>query len=314
MRSYGGQAVGGGGRESKTRIMKSDAISASRWTARIPWLMAWLGLLVPGVQAAENIQIPPGWDIAMGPKSTAYDAARHLFPGVTWDKEGNLVLTQEKVLRMPGTRKTRAVLPKGTTLTSPQSLDVRSEGQRFKLLLWEGTRPDGDQDGGFGESVAILAVFPQNNIEPADVAEVKQDRNTALGEPINLGQEDAFTLLNTHHNSNQGYVITDLFLLREGRFRRIANLFTLSSNCCCGESFEEKPRWRVEPDSANPPRITAVVEMTRAPEAFTADCDPKPKPRSVSFEDVYRWNAVEKRYLRERGNIDRLDRWNQQHL
>ncbi len=63
-----------------------------------------------------------------------------------------------------------------------------------------------------------------------------------------------------------------------------------------------------------PPRITAVVEMTRAPEAFTADCDPKPKPRRESFEDVYRWNAVEKRYLRERGNIDRLDRWNQQHL
>ncbi|MDS4058414.1 MAG: hypothetical protein RKP73_07565 [Candidatus Contendobacter sp.] len=250
----------------------------------------------------------------MGPMSTAYDAARRIFLGAAKDEEENLALTQDKALRMPGTSKTRATLPKGTTLGSPESLDVRSEGKQFKLLLWEGTRPDGGEDGGFGESVAVLAVFPEGSIEPIDVAEIKQDRDTALGKRINLGDDDAFTVLNAHHNSNQGYAITDLFHLREGRLRHIANLFTLSSNCCCGESFKEELHWRVEPDGTNLPRIVATIELTQAPKEFTEGCDRKPKPQVESFKNVYRWDAMKQRYLHEGGNSSRLDKWNQQRL
>ncbi|MFO1424581.1 MAG: hypothetical protein U1F70_13220 [Candidatus Competibacteraceae bacterium] len=287
---------------------------SSRWITKVSWLMAWLSTVAPGIQAAEDSQIRLGWNTAMGPAGTAYDAARRIFPGASKDKEENLTLTQDKVLRMPGTSKTRATLPKGTTLSSPESLNVGSEGKQFKLLLWEGTRPDGGENGGFGESVAVLAVFPEGGIEPTDVAEVKQDRETFLSERVNLGGEDAFTVLNTHHNSNQGYVITDLFHLREGRLRHIANLFTLSSNCCCGESFKEELRWRAEPDGANPPRIVATVELTQAPKEFTEGCDPKPKPRVESFKKVYRWDAVKQRYLHESGDSGRLDKWNQQRL
>jgi hypothetical protein len=189
---------------------------------------------------------------------------------------------------------------------------VRSEGKMFTLLFWEGTRPDTDGDGGFGDKVAVLAAFPAGSVEATDVAEIKTDRDTYLDKGPVLGADDAFTILNAHHNSSQGYVSTDLFHLRNGRLQLITSVFTLSAMISC-EAFQEDLQWRVEPDGNGPPRILALMELTHAPKLALSGCDQRPKTRTERFQDSYRWNAGRQRYLREGGNSDALDKWNDQH-
>lgn len=263
---------------------------------------------------------PAGWNTPLSGdgRQTAYDGARRIFPGAERDKSGNLVLAGDKLLRMPGTSKRRASLPEGTQLGTPSALLVRSEGRRFHVLLWEGFRPESSEDGGFGEAVAVLAVFPEGSSEPSDVAEVKSDRETWLGKSglVNLGAEDGFVVANTHHNSNQGYLIATLFHLRDGRLRQIATAFTLSNNAGCRGSFDENLRWRTEPDGDGPPRVIAEVELIHNPKDATDSCEGgrAPKPRSETFADSYRWDAAKSRYLREKGNSAQLEKWNRKNM
>jgi hypothetical protein len=266
--------------------------------------------------AAEGSETPLGWKTPMGPKGTAYEAARRIFPGASLDQQGTLTLQQDKTLRIPGTTKRRAELPKGTTLSKPDApLFVRSQGRRFMLLTWDGHRPEPSDDGGQGEDVTVLAVFPEGSIEPTDVAEVKQDRVAGPGGLVSLGDEDAFTLQNSHTSASQGYTLTDLFHLRDGRLRRIVTgVYMLTNTYGCDESHDENLSWRTEPDGANPPRIIATVELIHAPKEFTADCAGKPKPRTESFSNSYRWDAAKGQYRDEGGNLDRLYKWNERHL
>jgi hypothetical protein len=277
-----------------------------------------VGLLTTGmtVTMAEDSGMPHGWKTPMGPKGTAYEAARRIFPGATLDDQDKLVLDADKTLRMPGTTRRRAELPEGTTLDSPWfPLTIRSQGKTFTVLLWEGERPANSENGGMGPSVAVAAVFPQGSIEPTDVAELKQDRDTTLGEVIKLGEEDAFIVRNTHGNSGQFYTLTDLYHLRDGRLRRIDTILTLTNNCCCANAFGEGLSWRTEPDGANPPRIIATVTLNHAPKEFTDGCDRKLKPRTEIFESTYRWDATKGQY-RDAGSNDfeRLDKWNVRHM
>lgn len=267
-----------------------------------------LACALPSLAADE----PGGWALSLGPGS-ALEAARRLFSGATQEADGSLVLAHDRLLRLPGTSKTRAQLPAGTRLSAPTALRVRSEGRPYTLLMWEGVRPDASGDGGFGEEVAVLAVLPEGSLDASDVAEVKGDRDTYLDQGPVLGSEDAFTVLNAHHNSSQGYASTDLFHLRDGRLRRIASVFTLSSLINCQDAFQEDLQWRVEPDGDGPPRILAQLTLTHAPALMRSGCDRMPRTRNEHFEDRYRWNAAQKRYLHEGGNSDRLDRWNDQH-
>ena len=195
-------------------------------------LILWASVLAVGTAyAMEKIEFPPGWKTPMGIESTALEAAMRIFPGANLNRNDNLVLTRDKMLRMPSTSKQRAALPKGTKLTEPWiPLTVRSEGKIYKILLLEGLRPEITEEGGWNDGVAVLAVFPQGSIEPTDVVEVKQDQATSLGEIVSIGREDAFVVRNTHSNSEQSYALTDLFHLRDGRLRRIAgSIFTLTS-------------------------------------------------------------------------------------
>lgn len=273
-------------------------------------------LILAGLAMAAGIELPPGWDTPMGLKGDAYDAARRIFPGASRNREDQLLLARDKALRMPGTSKKRADLPAGTVLSAPGfPLSVRSQGKKYMVLLWEGVRPEDSEDGGFGSEVAVLAVFPEGSIEPTDVAEVKQDRFTSLGQLVSLGDEDAFVVSSTHSNSGQGYALTDLFHLRDGRLRRIAgSIFTLSNNAGCSKSFEETLRWRTEPDGSNPPRIVATVDLIHSPGDFTKDCRPRPKAITETFENNYRWDAAKAMYRDAGGSLDRLYKWNERNL
>jgi hypothetical protein len=269
----------------------------------------WLG-------AAVAAGAPQGWDWPMANNATAYDAARRVFPGAEKDQAGSLTLKRDKLLRMPGTSKARADLPEGTRMETPSAIAVRSQGKQFTVLLWNGTRPEPSEDGGFAEGVAVLAVFPAGSVEPTDVAEVKTDRETFFGEPplLALGAEEGFTLVNAHLNAGQEYAATTLFHLRDGRLRRIADAFTLGSAGGCENSFRENLRWRAEPDGDNPPRVIATVDLIHNPEGDGEDCGRTAKPRTEQFQDSYRWDSGKGQYRHEKGNSERLDKWNESHM
>ncbi|OQX17127.1 MAG: hypothetical protein BWK76_10570 [Desulfobulbaceae bacterium A2] len=267
--------------------------------------------------ASETVEICTDWKASIGAGGTAFDAARQIFRSATLDQDNRLVLEQDKVLRMPGTSKNRAELPAGTTLSGIWfSFTVRSQGKNYTVVLWNGERPESTDQGGWGEGVAVLAVFPEGSIEPTDVAEVKQDHSTSPGERlVRLGDEDAFEILNGHTNAGQGYRLTDLFHLHNGRLRRIASgIFTLTANAGCSQgSFDETLRWFTDGDGANPPRIVATVELVHAPRDFVDDCQPALRTWSETFQATYRWDTAKGRYLEAGGTLDRLLQWNENH-
>ncbi len=209
---------------------------------------------------------------------------------------------------MPGTSKERAELPVGTHLHAPSVGAVRAEGRRFTLLMWGGMRPEPSEDGGFGEEISVLAVFPEGSAEPTDVAEVRLDRETYLGTEgtPQLGPDDSFTVLNTHLNAGEEYAITSIFHLRDGRLRRIAQIFTYSTvGDGCNGAATEKLSWKTVPAKDRElPDLVAVVDVVRAPKEYTRDCDGvAPKERRERYQEVYRWDATKKQYLRVSGDL-----------
>lgn len=226
-------------------------------------------------------------------------------------------LAADKVLRMPGTSRERALLPEGTTLSEPSIRTVRAATATYRLVLWEAMRPDGDADGGFGEQAAVLAVFPEGAREPTDVAELKTDRSTFFGEEplLALGPDEAFTIVNHHANAGQPYTDVSLFHLVNGRLRRIANMLLLSSMGGCASAFRETLHWRTERVDGPYPKVIATVDVLHAPDEDQEGCDPpRARQRLERFSDTYTWDAAKKAYSRSSGTLDRLDRWNRSQM
>lgn len=275
---------------------------------------ACLVILLAARPATAADKTPTGWQTPMG-THTALDAAKRIFPGATFDPKADaLTVAADKALRMLGTTKERASVPEGTTLSAPTSRTVKSEGKTCTVLLWEGMRPDTSDEGGFGEQVAVLAVFAEGSIEPIDVAEVKADRETSLGRLFPLGADQGFTVLNEHHNSNQQYQIADVFHLRGGRLRKVASVFTLSSSAGCDAlTFEEGLQVRAGPsDAPTLPPLVVSVDLVRWPPDSASEC--KKKTTTEHYEDRFRWDATKDKYVLESGTIKTLDTWNEKSM
>lgn len=238
------------------------------------------------------------WAAGAASAEPAKDPGRGLFPGARADKDGALVLTREKVLRQPGTSKERSTLPEGTRVKLAKTLKLRAQGKTYEVQMWEGLRPEAQEDGGFGEAVTVLAVFPEGAAAPTDVAEVKADRETYLDDkPMPLGADEAFALTNAHLNAGEDFHIVTLFHLREGRLRRIATENEFSAGGCV-EPFVDRLRWHTEPGGSGLPNVIAEIETTHAPKEAVKDCEGrKPKERRTLARHVYRWDAAKDRYV-----------------
>lgn len=246
--------------------------------------------------------------------ATADERPRQVFGAGQPGPDGAWTLARDKVLRLPGTSRERARLPAGTTLRLTRTLQVKEGGHLHEVLLWEGQRPGGEGDGGFGDEVAVLAVFAAGQAAPIDVAEVKTDRFTGFPNRPLLkltALDDAFTLHNTHHNAGQPYTEASLFHLRQGRLRRIAVVDLLGEMSGCAKAFDESLEWLTEPDMAPLPIVVARVTLVHAPRASTGGCEGRlPPERREVFEDRWRWDSAKAQYLHQGGTLDRLDRWN----
>jgi hypothetical protein len=232
------------------------------------------------------------------------DPSRGVFPGAHLEADSSLVLTQDRALRIPGTSRIRADLPEGTRLTRATTIKVRAQGKAYDVEMWKGIRPDSSGEGGFAESVAVLAVLPEGGNEPTDVAEVATDRETYLNEKlVSLGNDDAFEILNAHLSAGEDHNQTSLFHLRGGRLRRIAEvgIFSEITNNCA-KSFADKLHWVVEPQAGGMPRIVQGVETIHAPKGFEMNWDKcRSKEKHRHALTTYRWDAAQGRYVKEAG-------------
>jgi hypothetical protein len=228
---------------------------------------------------------------------------RAVIAGARLEANSTLVLSKDTLLRMPGTTKVRADLPAGTRLSRNASARVRAQGKVYEVELWRGARPAASEDGGFGENVAVLAVFPEGERAPTDVAEVQTDRETYLHEKVvPLGQDDAFELVNAHLNAGEDFNEISLFHLRDGRLRRIAQINIGSQRgATCRESFQQRLHWSAEMAASGLPAIVADLETIHAPAEFVQEDCPgsKVRQRSEHARTSYRWDAAKDRYVAE---------------
>jgi hypothetical protein len=249
------------------------------------------------------------------PTSLISARAQQVFGPLQHDSDGT-AMREARRLRLPGTSRERADLPAGTRLRLAAAHRVRESGRPHDVLLWHGDRPEGAEGGGFGDQVAVLAVFRAGEAAPVDVAEVQTDRMTYFAEPAvrPLGtQDDLFDLVNHHANAGQPYAEHSLYQLRGGRLRRIVQVDLLGEFSGCAKAFEQTIAWRTEPDAAQPlPRIVAEVTVQLAPRVHTMECRPRPPARKQVYSARYRWDAAADRYRAEPGGtLDKLARWNE---
>lgn len=287
------------------------------------WLLApaalALALLAPTCAARGEVHPETIKELSApvqaGSKITYMKLVNAVFRGASGDAQGDGLLTaSEKVLRRIG-EKERTVLPEGTRLTGFEILRVRGDGKRYLVLA---ITVETDETDVIGGGAFVLADFPEGSAEPQDVAEVKGDRFCGLArDGIVLGPDDGFFVENYHSNSNQGYLITDLFHIHEGRLRRVDSLFTLSLNGMCRDSFEEVQSWKTEDDPPSPyPKVVVTVTLQMGPRVQErSDCPKTKKPAKPQvFTDTCRWDKAKGRYVSGEGNIDKLDDFNKNHV
>ena len=271
-------------------------------------------LAAPGAARAETVDL--GDPVEKGSSITYGKLVTSIFKGAHEGKDSSKIVTgAEKVFRQIGTKE-RTVLPAGTPLTSFDAIRVRGDGRRYLVLLCTAETNATEVPGGGAE---VLAVFPQGSAEPQDVADVKGDTFCSFGEKaeLSLGPDDAFTIVNSHSNSNQAYLDTALFHVHQGRLRRIDSVFTLSVRGLCEKSFEESLAWRTEPDAACPyPKIVATVTLVHGPSKDEeAECPKrKSKARTETYSESYHWDKGQERYVSAGKGFEALERFNQANM
>jgi len=257
------------------------------------------------------------WDAPLEKESglTAKKLLSSVFKDIREDQESvDLVTVSPKVLRVPGAKE-RTVLPEGTRFTSFKAMWVRGDGRRYFVMFWDTESYMGAPN--FGAS--IIAIFPECSVEPLDVANVRSADYCSLGNRLSLGPDDAFTIDNSHRNSSQSYLYTDMFHIHDGRLQRIASVPMLSVQAGCENSFDETLIWRTEPDAGSPYlKIVATVTLIKRPGEYERDSGHCPKSqkswRKEVFGETYRWNNTKKQYVGPIKPFERLKRFNEKNL
>lgn len=283
---------------------------------KFPGLILLLSLLsIPAacggvrVAAIEDLEGP----VRGGAPPTYLDMVNSVCRIVREDVETRAWMTSaEKVLRRVG-EKERTTIPAETIVSGFQGATIRGDGKRYLLLCW---KAEGDFGGVPGGGAFVVAVFPEGSARPTDVADVKGDRFCTLETDAvpALGPDDAFAVTNTHGNSNQSYLTSELFHIRGGRLHRIASVSTLSVDGMCEKSFRERFAWGSEEDPGAPyPRVIATVTLERGPSENEGDGCPKSErpPHRESYSETTRWDKAKGRYGPPDRGLEKLDRFNQ---
>lgn len=224
-----------------------------------------------------------------------------------------ITLTEQKIRRLADNDFT--VLPPQTRLQRGEEKKIHRAGQHYILSLWhaEAETLDVDVPGGGAD---ILAVFVPTQSLPVDKLNVKLDRTTGLAQTtLQLGQNEAFVVNNSHHNAGQAYLISTLFQLYQGKLQAIDSIFTLSAQGMC-DSFRETLTWYAHKHApARFPSFTAQVQLLwQSEHGDSEDCRAGKVLKNRVFSKTYHWNRSKHRYEGQDQQFQDLQRFNAQNV
>lgn len=154
---------------------------------------------------------------------------------------------------------------------------------------------DAEAAGALGSSV--LAIFdPAHPEAPVDLADVASDQHTGFDEPaaLRLGTEDDGLLVSSYHsNSSQGYRITSVLALVDGKLTEMASVFTLNESHC-GLRREQLRALAPVMDDGDGRWSPFAITVTETTYLVEGECDelPDAKPGTRAVAATFRWDEA----------------------
>ncbi|UJW86332.1 hypothetical protein [Devosia sp. SL43] len=159
---------------------------------------------------------------------------------------------------------------------------------------------------------AVLAIFdPAHPGSPIDIADVASDQFTGFDDPstVSLGnEEDGLIVSSSHFNSSQGYRMSAVIALVDGKLTEMTEVFTLNENYCGirREQLHSIAPLISDSDDRWHPFVVTVTEVTTV---GVTDCDPMPVAmtgtRAVAA--TFSWSAESGRYEPDSTALDDLN-------
>jgi hypothetical protein len=261
---------------------------------RISSLAVLAATLAVPAMAADITDAVPGH-----PGVTYAALLKAAVPALTKDKNGNWTAGTE--LRGFDGKMTGTDLSFNTV----EALTVKEHG-RSRLILLTG---DSQTDGSFS---AILAAFDDTAKRPKllDVMDGGGDRFVGFSTPSALHiapDSDAFIVNTNHFNSNQNYTDETIYYLDGGKLKVALANFTLNEGSC-GYEMRQVPVYKVRDDKGA--RYSAIaVSVTQTTTLNGEECDTStklPKAGSVTYTDVYRFDAKKNDYVAQSDTLSKL--------
>lgn len=233
------------------------------------------------------------------PGITYGDLMKQVIPDLEPQEGGRWSGTDIPALAGPDGAPDQNDLSGGFVFASVDVLKVKEAGRSRILLLTAGTETDS-----FAE---ILAAFDDESSVPKllDLVDIGLDRFTNFGNAagkLSAGDE-LFAVDNSHSNSNQEYLIADLMFLRDGHFKRVAEVMTLGERTCTHEMHETL---KVK-TAAHRGAVYRDVDIAVTQETTLTDLDcgeaERPKPGKTVWRDVFRWDPAKQEFV---SKTDRL--------
>jgi len=191
-------------------------------------------------------------------------------------------------------------------LSRIQAVPFRTGGEDRTVLLvdvgWSISSPG---------RLMILTLF-DNAPTPhlLDALDVSLDQHTSFGNPalLDLSADDqAMAIVNSHGNSNHGYLYTSLLFAREDRLELIDNIFTFSEHSC---AFENRQTLSVEAMPNSDPLYAQLrASVLEEGSVIAMDCGLEPDdPYRRTTEVTYRWDPATERFVPDSDALEELAR------
>jgi len=258
---------------------------------------------------AEDVSFPELGSAIPSHKDVSYlDLARMVIPDLASNADGLYHGTLPIEMRHIEGPDSGGSPPEASNLPNAAVLPMRAGGKdRLTMLFDLGDSPDS------AEGYAVLALYDLTG-KPAllDAVNVALDRSTYFREPNKLSVgpgDDVLITMSTHFNSNQGYVITPLIMVRNDKFELIDLIYTFDERLC---AYSRKQDIAFRIIAGGQPHAAFKVTVTDATIPSGDSCDDAPpKESSKDISVTYRWNKKASRYVANSNAFKRLSAENE---
>ena len=278
---------------------------------------AWLLLLAgtgraagPLILSAENL----GQVVAPGSPTTYFDLLKLVFPDLKKPegKAFEAVAGETAPVRHIDGEYAEQQLAGALKFTVFSSLAIKAHNRPMLLVHVDVTGETPGETSPQIEEYSLLALF-QTGKSPKllDLMDIKADRFNGFYESrplLDLTPATQACLIHHYHfNSNQGYNIIRLLLVRNQRLQEILSVapFGVRSYCL---NFASGTSFRVISDRPRRyPKVVATVLLKR--DQDPPDCEHPSRGFTRTYSGVWRWDPEKQEYRQVSGNLTRLYKW-----